>query len=140
MRQQIFKGKCCLLINLKSIRNLLEGMTKNRPIKPNKRNPGPASSAPSFSNGKTPPARPKVNHHQDGSHGHDSDYDNNDDDDDGDEDLKAIFNFIKHKLPTISSLSADSKRLILKDFKRVKASTNSQVEVAILIFMFYVII
>ncbi|KGU11499.1 ATP-dependent protease La [Candida albicans L26] len=110
---------------LKSIRNLLEGMTKNRPIKPNKRNSGPASSAPSFSNGKTPPARPKVNHHQDGSHGHDSDYDNNDDDDDGDEDLKAIFNFIKHKLPTISSLSADSKRLILKDFKRVKASANS---------------
>ena len=66
--------------------------------------------------------------------------DYNDDDDDGDEDLKAIFNFIKHKLPTISSLSADSKRLILKDFKRVKASTNSQVEVAILISMFYVII
>ena len=39
--------------------------------------------------------------------------------------MKAIFNFIKHKLPTISSLSADSKRLILKDFKRVKASANS---------------
>lgn len=114
---------------LKSIRNLLEGMTKNRPIKSNKRNPGPASSSgPSFSNGKSSPgranARPKSNH-QDGFNGNDGDYNDVDDDDDGDEDLKAIFNFIKHKLPTISTLSADSKRLILKDFKRVKASANS---------------
>lgn len=45
------------------------------------------------------------------------------DDDNDDDDLRAITEFIKKRLPEISSLSEDSKRLILKDFKRVK-STN----------------
>ena len=39
--------------------------------------------------------------------------------------MRAIANFIKNKLPVISSLSLDSKRLITKDFKRIKASANS---------------
>lgn len=51
--------------------------------------------------------------------------DNNPDyvDEDGeDEDLRAIAQFIKNTLPHITSLSDDSKRLLVKDFKRVKSS------------------
>lgn len=46
--------------------------------------------------------------------------DNADDDED---DLEIITSFIKNKLPTISSLSEDSKRLIVKDYKRIKSSS-----------------
>ncbi|CAI5758513.1 unnamed protein product [Candida verbasci] len=45
--------------------------------------------------------------------------------DDDDDDLNAITNFVKNKLPNISSISPDSKRLIVKDFKRIKSSANS---------------
>lgn len=44
------------------------------------------------------------------------------DDDDDDDDLKAIRNFINNKLPIITTLSNDSKRLILKDYKRIRNS------------------
>lgn len=47
----------------------------------------------------------------------------NDDDNDDDDDLQVITDFIKNKLPTISSISADSKRLLVKDYKRIKSST-----------------
>ncbi|EGV61329.1 P-loop containing nucleoside triphosphate hydrolase protein [Yamadazyma tenuis ATCC 10573] len=40
-----------------------------------------------------------------------------------DDDLGAITTFIKNKLPQISSLSSDTKRLIVKDFKRIKSSS-----------------
>lgn len=43
------------------------------------------------------------------------------DDDGDDDDLRLIADFIRNKLPEISSLSDDSKRLIVKDFKRVKS-------------------
>lgn len=42
--------------------------------------------------------------------------------DEDDDELHAITDFIKNKLPKISSISADSKRLLLKDYKRIKSS------------------
>lgn len=39
-----------------------------------------------------------------------------------DDDLKAIGDFVKNKLPNILLLSEDSKRLIAKDFRRIKQS------------------
>lgn len=45
-----------------------------------------------------------------------------DQDDDGDDDdLRAITDFIRNKLPEITSLSDDSMRMIVKDFKRLKS-------------------
>lgn len=45
-----------------------------------------------------------------------------DDEEGDDDDIRAIANFIKKRLPEIQSLSEDSKRLIAKDFKRIKSS------------------
>lgn len=45
------------------------------------------------------------------------------DNDDDDDDLQAITDFIKNKLPNISSISTDSKRLLVKDYRRIKSST-----------------
>lgn len=47
---------------------------------------------------------------------------NNMNDDDDEDDLQGITTFIKEILPNIS-LSEDSKRLILKDYKRIKSSS-----------------
>lgn len=44
------------------------------------------------------------------------------DDDEDDDDLRVITDFVKNRLPEISSISEDSKRLIVKDFKRIKNS------------------
>ena len=96
---------------LKSIRYLLEDMTKNRQ-QSNLRN------AASSKNNNKP------RNHGPQSYKRDDPHDEDDDDNDDDE-LRAIANFIKNKLPVISSLSLDSKRLITKDFKRIKASANS---------------
>lgn len=46
-----------------------------------------------------------------------------DDEDTDDDDLRAIAEFIRNKLPEIKLISDDSKALILKDFKRVKTSS-----------------
>ncbi|EGW31488.1 uncharacterized protein SPAPADRAFT_140237 [Spathaspora passalidarum NRRL Y-27907] len=82
---------------LKSIRILLEGMTKS-----NKENGRKANS----------PAVPKRHP--------DEDFDEEEDDDE----LKAITNFIKNKLPHITTIAPDSKRLLVKDFKRIKAGNT----------------
>lgn len=88
---------------LKSIRIVLEGMTNNRNSKVKMVNGSKLSRQQ-----EKPPAESF-----------------DEDDDDDDDDLKAITNFIKNKLPNISTLSADSKRLILKDYKRIKSASNS---------------
>ncbi|KAL6450698.1 hypothetical protein SBY92_000944 [Candida maltosa Xu316] len=97
---------------LKSIRYLLEGMTKNRPSG-NQRN-SMTSSRP-----RQKITSGRVSHDDNGNNN------NNEDDDDDDDELRAITNFIKNKLPGVTTLSADTKRLIVKDFKRVKAAANS---------------
>lgn len=89
---------------LKSIRLILEGMSNNRDKKQLVRKSNNPQS-PSSSNGHN--GLPAGN--------------GNDDDDDDDE-LGAIANFINKSLPHIS-LSEDSKRLILKDYKRIKSSS-----------------
>lgn len=88
---------------LKSIRIVLEGLTSNVKAPSNQKQlvrRGGASGAPS--------RKPR----DEGPGGQDDDGD--------DDDLRAIADFIRNKLPEITSLSEDSKRLILKDFKRVK--------------------
>ena len=113
---------------LKSIRGLLEGMNTRNKIrqrnverllqslqsKQRKGTNSPTSTrgSPSSSSSSSSSSRGENNDEFDDSN------------DDGDE-LKAISNFVKNTLPTISSLSSDSKRLILKDFKRIKSSANS---------------
>lgn len=87
---------------LKSIRLLLEGMTNQA---------------------KTPqaPAQKKqLVRRKSQAKEEDDEHDDHDEDDDGDDELRLITNFIRNKLPHISSLGADSKRLIVKDFKRIK--------------------
>lgn len=90
---------------LKSIRIVLEGLTNNLKTPSNQKQlvrrgnntlgPGPRRSRDDFSGGA--------------------------DDDGDDDDLRIITDFIRNKLPKVSSLSDDSKRLIVKDFKRVKS-------------------
>ncbi|KAK6455164.1 Lon protease-like protein 2, peroxisomal [Scheffersomyces xylosifermentans] len=100
---------------LKSIRLLLEGMTnKNKATVPSRGNLKPFN-APSKGI-----SRRKTGKGDEGEELYDEE-----DDDDGDDELKAITNFIKQKLPTITTLTPDSKRLIEKDFKRIKASAQS---------------
>lgn len=53
-------------------------------------------------------------------------------DDDEDDDLKAISDFINKRLPEISTLSEDSKRFIVKDFKRVKSSNPGNADFHVL--------
>lgn len=88
---------------LKSIRLVLEGLT-NKPSLPNKqlvRRKAPLS----------PPVK----------RGGD------DDDDDEEDDLRLITQFI-NRIPEISSLSEDSKRMIIKDFKRIKSMSPSNAD------------
>lgn len=97
---------------LKSIRLILEGMSnsksdKNTQAKPNnqlvrrKNNTKSAGSA----------IGPKETGDED-----------EEDDDDDDDDLRAITSFIKSKMPSIQGMSNDTKRLLTKDFKRIKSS------------------
>lgn len=86
---------------LKSIRVVLDGLSKN-PVDKNMA---------AKRNGLNVPKR---NTEDRGAH------DGNGDDDD---DLQVITDFIRNKLPNISSISADSKRLLVKDYKRIKSST-----------------
>ncbi|ABN66580.2 predicted protein [Scheffersomyces stipitis CBS 6054] len=108
---------------LKSIRLLLEGMTnKTRPIS-NRGNIKSFNNSENGNNNKTNGSgitsrRPKSN--EDGGEVYDEE-----DDDEEDDELRAITNFIKYKLPNITTLSPDSKRLIIKDFKRIRASSQS---------------
>ncbi|KAI5953327.1 hypothetical protein KGF54_002698 [Candida jiufengensis] len=104
---------------LKSIRILLEGMTnrqknQQRQQQPNQNNQQRQSKG---NSGPQNGARLKEGANADGE-----EFDELDDDND---ELRAITNFIKNKLPTITTLSPDSKRLIVKDFKRIKSSANS---------------
>lgn len=85
---------------LKSIRMVLEGMSK-----------------------VSPKDRKAIVRRKGGSFGGDSGQGNDEEDDDDDDDLAPISNFIKNQLPKISSLSEDSKRLIVKDYKRIKSSS-----------------
>lgn len=55
-----------------------------------------------------------------GSSGGSSNFGSNGNDSD-DDDLKVISDFINKRLPEITSISNDSKRLLYKDFKRVKS-------------------
>lgn len=101
---------------LKSIRLILEGMT-NKPGKDSKTNQSSPRQLVRRGNNNKPAKLPMSD---DGNESNDE-YDDDDDDDDEDE-LKAITSFIKGKLPNISTLSSDTKRLIVKDFKRIKSS------------------
>lgn len=100
---------------LKSIRVVLEGLTQ----KGNSNSAGNNPNNPNLKvlvrrNNGLGPAN---------SRGAPGDPDSVGDDDDGeDDDIRAIANFIKNRLPEITSLSEDSKRLITKDFKRIKSS------------------
>lgn len=59
-------------------------------------------------------------------------YRGNGDEDDDDDDLKAISEFINKRLPEITTISEDSKRLIVKDFKRVKSSNPGNADFHVL--------
>lgn len=100
---------------LKSIRLVLEGMTnKNgKNINPNQQQ---KQNHQLVRRGGNKPA--KVANNEDES-GNDDDLEDEADEDD---ELRAITNFIKNKLPKITTLSNDTKRLITKDFKRIKSS------------------
>lgn len=89
---------------LKSIRIVLEGLTSNVKAPSNQK-----QLVRRGNNMGTPARRTK----EDPSGGNDDEGD--------DDDLRAIADFIRNKLPNILSISEDSKRLILKDFKRVKS-------------------
>ncbi|CAK9442190.1 uncharacterized protein LODBEIA_P59330 [Lodderomyces beijingensis] len=101
---------------LKSIRVLLEGMTSKH-----RANREKSQSDRGLSSSSQKGANRSAENSQD-SASNSEDYD--DGDEDGDE-LRAITKFVTEKLPNISSLSDDSKRLIVKDYKRIKASSNS---------------
>lgn len=89
---------------LKSIRLVLEGLTNG-----SKRG---ANEKQLVRRKNTPTIRKPIDDHS------------ADNDDEGDDDdLRAISDFIKTKLPEIASLSDDSKRLILKDFRRIKSAS-----------------
>ncbi|WEJ94486.1 lon protease-like protein 2, peroxisomal [Yamadazyma tenuis] len=87
---------------LKSIRMVLESMSKNSAKDKKQLVRKRPSTSGSLGDGSQPP---------------------NDEDEEDDDDLGAITTFIKNKLPQISSLSSDTKRLIVKDFKRIKSSS-----------------
>lgn len=86
---------------LKLIRLVLEGMT-------NKRAPARAAGS-----GLKPGYQPKPLAPRE------------DDDDDDDDELRAITTFIKQRLPQLRGLLAELKRLIVKDYKRIKLSANT---------------
>lgn len=56
----------------------------------------------------------------------------NDSEDEDDDDLKQITDFVTKKLPEITTLSDDSKRLIVKDYKRVKSSNSGNADFHVL--------
>lgn len=97
---------------LKSIRLVLEGMTNTRNdlrlANQNKPNPNMKSSNRESNNG---PARNSDNSNQ-----------SRDDAEEEDDDLQLITEFITKKLPHISTITPDSKRLLVKDYKRIKNS------------------
>ncbi|CUM50549.1 Lon protease-like protein 2, peroxisomal [Debaryomyces fabryi] len=101
---------------LKSIRLILEGMT-NKPGKDIKTNQNPSRQLVRRGNNSNKSAKLPMNH--DGNESNDE-YDDEDDDDE--DELRAITSFIKGKLPNITTLSSDTKRLIVKDYKRIKSS------------------
>lgn len=96
---------------LKSIRLILEGMSSSKNDKPNQ----PKGST-QLVRRKNSPKSNGANQSKDGG----EDYDEDDDDDD--DELRAITSFIKGKMPGIQGLSNDTKRLLTKDFKRIKSS------------------
>ncbi|RLV94175.1 Lon protease 2 peroxisomal [Spathaspora sp. JA1] len=49
-----------------------------------------------------------------------------DEEDDDNDDLKQIINFFKNKLAHIKTISPDSKRLLIKDYKRIKSNNSPQ--------------
>ncbi|KAI5966055.1 hypothetical protein CANMA_003301 [Candida margitis] len=100
---------------LKSIRVLLEGMSKRNRAAQKQSQSNQQSRPPNAPNSRQSRANGGP------SNGGD-DFEEGDDDED---ELRAITDFIKNKLPTITSLSPDSKRLIFKDFKRIKSAANS---------------
>lgn len=103
---------------LKSIRLVLEGITNQ-----SKTNSTSFNNNSSNNNNKKLIRRKNNNASAKDSNNEDDNNDNFDDDDEsGDDELKLITNFIKHKLPHITTLDEDSKRLIIKDYKRVKNS------------------
>lgn len=53
-------------------------------------------------------------------------------DDEDEDDLNAISEFINKRLPEISGISEDSKRLLIKDFKRVKSSNPGNADFHVL--------
>ncbi|KAG5421391.1 hypothetical protein I9W82_000481 [Candida metapsilosis] len=100
---------------LKSIRVLLEGMSKRNRAAAQKQSQ-------SNQQAKSPNSANSRNTRANGSNDR-GDYEEGEDDED--DELRVIADFIKNKLPTITSLSPDSKRLIMKDFKRIKSAANS---------------
>ncbi|KAI5950089.1 hypothetical protein KGF57_004435 [Candida theae] len=103
---------------LKSIRVLLEGMSKrNRTIQKQTQSNQQSRSSNAAANSRS---SSRANGPNEGT----GDFEEGDEADEEDE-LRAIAEFIKNKLPTITSLTPDSKRLIIKDFKRIKSATNS---------------
>lgn len=105
---------------LKSIRIVLEGMTNKTKNANSRQNNNPNNAI--INNNKKLVRRKNPSSKEEYEDGNAGGEDNLDDDDDGDDELRAITNFVKNKLPTITSLSKDSKRLIIKDFKRIKNS------------------
>lgn len=95
---------------LRSIRLLLESLSNSKSVKPGVTNKFPRNQHLVRSRGR-------------------AGYNDNDNDNEGDgngnnedDDLNVINDFIKNRLPHISSISDDSKRLIVKDYKRIKNS------------------
>ncbi|CCG22063.1 hypothetical protein CORT_0B03540 [Candida orthopsilosis Co 90-125] len=99
---------------LKSIRVLLEGMSKRNRAAQKQPQSNQQAKPSNGANSK----QSRANSPSEGS----GEFEEGDDDED---ELRVIADFIKNKLPTITSLSPDSKRLILKDFKRIKSAANS---------------
>lgn len=101
---------------LKSIRLVLEGMANTKGgVKP----PLTAAQTPSRQLIRRPNGPPSQQSQQ--SKGA-NDYTDDDNDDDDDDDLRLIKDFVKNQLPGIVSITNDAKRLIIKDFKRIKSS------------------
>ncbi|KAK6200369.1 Lon protease-like protein 2, peroxisomal [Scheffersomyces amazonensis] len=112
---------------LKSIRLLLEGMTNKNKLgnSTNRQSSSSGSTNGGSGSGSSSSSTPKPRRVGTKSAGDVEEVmDEDEEDEEDDDELRAITNFIKNKLPTISSLSSDSKRLIVKDFKRIKSASN----------------
>ncbi|CAH2353347.1 lon protease homolog 2, peroxisomal [[Candida] railenensis] len=107
---------------LKSIRLVLEGMS-------NMKSNGKSNGTSNNTNLSNSPAnrqlvrRPNVpvGESRGSSVNGSKDFDD-DDMDDSDDDLRLIKEFMKNKLPHLVGISDDAKRLIIKDFKRIKSA------------------